>query len=119
MTDSVTLEVDGREVPVGVEVARTRRARRRGLLGRDVPHGVLVLAPCRQVHTIGMRGEIEAAFCGADGTVRRVFRLVPGRISPWVRRCRFVLEAPPGLLSRWGVRAGSVVRVREHAGHES
>ena len=30
--------------------------------------GALVLRPCRQVHTIGMRFPIDVAFCAADGT---------------------------------------------------
>jgi uncharacterized membrane protein (UPF0127 family) len=113
------LTVDGRPLPVHVEIARTRKARRRGLLGRARLDGVLVLAPCRQVHTIGMREAIEVAFCRFDGVVVRVVTLTPGRVSRWVRRCRFVVEAPAGLLSCSGVRAGCVVAVREHASHES
>ena len=37
------------------EVATGRRARRRGLLGRHAVDGVIVLEPCRQVHTFGMQ----------------------------------------------------------------
>ncbi len=108
------------ELPgVLVEVARTRAARRRGLLGRDGIDGVLVLEPCRQVHTIGMRFPVDVAFCDRSGVVLRVVTLRPGRVSRPVWRARFVLEAEAGALVRWGLRCGDVVQVREHAARES
>ena len=53
--------------------ARGLLLRRRGWLGCD---GVLLLAPCRSVHTIGMRHEIDIAFVGGDGGVLRSERKV-------------------------------------------
>ena len=50
-------------VLASAEVATTRRARRRGLLGRDGVDGAFVLRPCRQVHTFGMRFPIDVAWC--------------------------------------------------------
>ncbi|MFA5882884.1 MAG: DUF192 domain-containing protein [Acidimicrobiia bacterium] len=108
----------GRTV-VAAEVARTRTARRRGLLGRDGIDGVLVLVPCRQVHTIGMRFAIDVAFCAADGRVLRVATMQPGRVSRPVVRARVVLEAEAGAFGCWGLRCGDVVEVREHAGRDS
>ncbi len=37
------------------EVAASRGQRTRGLMGRDEFEGALVIRPCRQVHTFGMR----------------------------------------------------------------
>ena len=51
------------------EVAVTRRERARGLLGREDLEGVIVLRPCRQVHTFGMRFPIDVAFCDRYGFV--------------------------------------------------
>jgi uncharacterized protein len=99
-------------------VATTRRARRRGLLGRDGIDGALVLRPCRQVHTIGMRFSIDVAFCARDGRVVRVMTMEPGRVSAIVWRSRFVVEAAAGSFEQWGVRRGSTVVVRESAGDE-
>ena len=48
------------------------RSRRRGLLGRDHVDGVLVLRPCRQVHTFGMQFPIDVAFCDRYGFVLHV-----------------------------------------------
>ena len=71
------------------EVAAGRPARRRGLLGRDGIDGVIVLEPCRQVHTFGMRFPIDVAFCAADGRVLRIVaEMVPGRVSRVVWRAR-------------------------------
>jgi len=107
-----TLWRDG--IPLGpVEVARSRRARRQGLLGRDGVDGALVLRPCRQVHTIGMGFPVDVACCASDGRVLRVTRLAPWRVSRPVLRSAFVVEAEAGAFVRWGVRAGSVLAVEE------
>jgi uncharacterized membrane protein (UPF0127 family) len=105
-------------VQVTAELATTRGARRRGLLGRDRIDGALVLRPCRQVHTIGMRFPIDVAFCARDGRVLRVVTMRPGRVSRVVWRSRFVVEAAVGSLEQWGVRPGSTVVVRESAADE-
>lgn len=49
-------------VLASVEVAATRRARRRGLLGRAGIEGALLLAPARCVHTARMRFAIDVAY---------------------------------------------------------
>jgi uncharacterized membrane protein (UPF0127 family) len=101
-----------------LELATTRAARRRGLLGRDGIDGALVLRPCRQVHTIGMRFSIDVAFCGRDGRVLRVTTMRPRRVSRIVWRSRFVVEAAAGSFEQWGVRRGGTVVVRESAADE-
>jgi uncharacterized membrane protein (UPF0127 family) len=108
----VWLVRDG-EVLAAAELASTRRARGRGLLGRDGIDGAIVLRPCRQVHTIGMRFPIDVAFCGADGVVRHVARLRRYRISRPVLRAAFAIEAEAGAFERWGLREGDRVEVKE------
>jgi uncharacterized membrane protein (UPF0127 family) len=67
-----------------VELAVTRAARRRGLLGRDaldVSAGMM-LAPCVSVHTAFMRFPIDVVFVDRDGVVRKIVRdLKPWRIA--------------------------------------
>jgi len=116
---TASLVVDGRPVPVAAVVARTPATRRRGLLGRDGIGGVMVLEPCRQVHTIGMRFPVDVAFCDRSGRVLRVVTVRPGRVSRVVWRARFVVEGPAGAFAGWGIHPGVVVAVREHAGHDS
>ena len=63
-----------------VTLALTRRGRMRGLLGKQAFDGVLVLAPCNDVHTFGMLMSIDVAFVDKHGLVTRSDRDVgPGR----------------------------------------
>lgn len=97
------------------EVAEAPSSRRRGLLGReDLPEGGgLLIVPCRQVHTFGMRFPIDIIFVDeALRVARSVERLRPGRLSPFVLRSRAVLELPPGTLERTGTRDGDRLDVR-------
>ena len=99
------------QVLATAEVARTRAERRRGLLGRDRIEGALVLRPCRQVHTFGMRVPIDVLWCDGSGRVLRLATLVPGRISRPVVRARFVVEAAAGAADRWRVRVGDTLEL--------
>ena len=94
------------EEPSGV------RGRTRGLLGRDGIDGVLVLRPCRNVHTFGMRFAIDVAFCDREGVVLRTATLAPRRISPFVMRSAITLEAEAGALARWNVKLGDRLELR-------
>ena len=99
------------EVLAAAEVAATRAARRRGLLGRDRVDGALVLRPCRQVHTFRMRMPIDVVWCADDGRVLRVATMAPGRVSRPVLRARFVIEAAAGATDRWRLRVGDPLEV--------
>jgi hypothetical protein len=101
------------EVLATVDVARRARERTRGLLGRDSVGGAIVLRPCRQIHTLGMRFPIDVAFCSPEGVVLRVATLAPWRISRVVWKSGFVLEAAAGAFERWNLRPGDRVEVKE------
>ena len=104
--------VRGEDVLASAEVAVTGKLRRQGLRGRDHLDGVLVLRPCRQVHTFGMEFPI-------DVVVLRPLRLrvarephatgpgVPVRV-PRVLRDR----GDRGSFDRWEIGLGDVVEVR-------
>lgn len=100
-----------------LEIADTRRARRRGLLGRrglDAGHGLLI-RPCLAIHTAWMRFAIDVVFIDASGTV---IRYVSG-VAPWrvaaSPRARAVVELPAGWLARRPVAVGDRLRVCEEA----
>jgi uncharacterized membrane protein (UPF0127 family) len=99
-------------VVASLEVADSRGARRRGLLGRDGIEGALMLTPARSVHTIGMRFAIDVAHVDADMVVRSVVTMRPGRLGRWRRRSRHVLEAEAGSLRRWGIEPGVTIDVK-------
>ena len=100
------------EVLAAVEIADTARSRRRGLLGRDGFEGALLLRPCRQVHTVGMRFTLDVAFCDTEGIVLRTSTLAPWRLSPIVRRAAFVIEAEAGAFDRWRLARGDRLELR-------
>ena len=84
-------------VLASLEIARTRSARRKGLLGRDGFDGALLLPRCRSVHTFGMRFTIDVAFCDRDGMVLRLVTVRPGARGAAVPRRRpQVVEADAG-----------------------
>jgi len=100
------------EVLAAVEVAETTRARRRGLTHRDRIDGALVLRPCRNVHTVGMKFPIDVAFCDRYGFVLHRSTLVPRRVSRLVWRSYFAIEARAGSFERWKLEPGDVIEVR-------
>jgi protein-S-isoprenylcysteine O-methyltransferase Ste14/uncharacterized membrane protein (UPF0127 family) len=86
-----------------LRVARTHWSRLKGLLGTaSLTSGEgLWLAPCSQVHMIGMRYALDVVFLDADRrVVCAISNLQPGKISPKVRAARSVLELPTGTVAR-------------------
>lgn len=101
------------EVLASLDVATTRRDRRRGLLGRDGVDGALLLRPARSVHTIGMRFPIDVAFCDRELVVLRTATLSRNRVTLPVLRADCVLEAEAGTFARWGLRPGDHLELKE------
>ncbi|GAA4336391.1 hypothetical protein GCM10023144_30650 [Pigmentiphaga soli] len=93
-------------------LATTFGARLRGLLGRPplAPGEALWIAPCKAVHTFGMRHALDVAFIDRHG---RIVRIVP-ELRPW--RIAFcpaaaaVAEARAGESVRGGWRHGMALR---------
>ena len=108
----MTWLVRGEDVLAVAEVAASPRRRARGLMGREDIEGVLVLRPCRQVHTFGMQFPIDVAFCDRAGIVLRLSTLAPRRVSRPVRRSSFVIEARAGSFERWKLQPGDVVEIK-------
>jgi hypothetical protein len=104
--------VRGDDVLAAAEVAVTRRLRARGLIGRNHVEGVLILRPCRQVHTFGMTVPIDVAFCDRYGFVLHATSLAPKRVSRVVLRSYFAIEAPVASFDRWNLRPGDVVEIK-------
>ena len=100
------------DVLATAEIAHTAKARRKGLLGRDDVDGALVIRPCRNVHTVGMRFPIDVAFCDRYGFVLHKHTLAPRRVSRPVWRSYFAIEARAGSFERWKLEPGDVVEIR-------
>jgi len=95
-----------RVLVASLEVAGTRAARARGVLGRPrlrAGHGLL-LPGARQVHGFFLATPLRVAFVAADGVVVAVSDLRPWRLSRWVRESTAALELPTGAAVRVGDR---------------
>ena len=95
-------------VATSVEVAATRRSRRRGLLGRDqlAVSAALILEPCAAVHTAFMRFPIDVVFVNRGGYAVKIVEDVP----PWriavSTRAHAVIEMAAGSLRRLDLSLG-------------
>lgn len=91
-----------------VEVAVTRRDRRKGLLGREAfeSSSALIIAPCFSIHTMFMRFDIDAVFVDDDGRAVKVVRdMTPWRVAV-DPTAHAVIELPAGSLRDRQVNVG-------------
>jgi uncharacterized protein len=90
----------GEVLATDVRWATSTAARTKGLLGRrSFPPdlGALIFPRTKQVHTFGMRFEIDVVFCSVEWEVLHVInRMKPGRISRIILRARYAVELPAG-----------------------
>ena len=98
-------------VALEVDVALSRAARRRGLLGRESlgANEGLLLSPCKAVHTVGMRFPIDVIFIDRDG---RAVRIVPA-LAPWriamSARAKAVIELAAGQAAASDIQVGDLL----------
>lgn len=102
----------------GETLARVWNANRyflrlRGLLGRTIPSGGgLLLTPCNDIHTFGMRYPIDAVYFDAAGRVLRVDdSLRAGKAWPAQRGAKRVLELPAGAAKERNIRVNDILEV--------
>lgn len=109
---------------MNLEIACTMRSRLRGLFGKPQFEGVLMLVPCHDVHTFGMRRPLDVAFVASDGVIVESFRNVAPRRRLRNRRAAATLEryatadpwfAPGDRIQHWlGRGANIAARTAEH-----
>jgi uncharacterized membrane protein (UPF0127 family) len=103
----------------GVETARTPMERTRGLLGTaKLPrNGGLWIAPCRSIHSFGMRYEFDALFIDREGRVVGMHpRFRRNRISRIFWNARGVLELSAGTIARTSTELGDEVVFQANGG---
>src|SRR5689334_6688612 len=104
---------EGRDI-AHVELATTARHRARGLLGRRSlpPACALWLAPCRSIHTIGMRFPIDVVYLDRDSRVIAIReRVKPFRITWGGWRARGALELAAGEVERLHIVPGQLLEL--------
>ena len=101
-------ERNQRSVATSVQLADTRRARRKGLLGRDSMRvdEAMVITPCVAVHTAFMRFAIDVVFVDRDGrAVQIVQDMQPWRMAASLKGYA-VIELAAGRVKSCGVQLG-------------
>lgn len=96
-------------VPTPFRLACTPFARLRGIRAYPTWKGVLILAPCSDVHTFGIRKSLDIAFVDRRGVVLESYRRVPPRRR---RRCRgacYTLERWAEPEEEWFERGKSIM----------
>lgn len=100
------------EVLATLEMATSRSARARGLLGRTGIDGAMLLRPAHSVHTMGMRFPIDVAYCDSSLRVVSARCMRPYRMGlPRLRAC-CVVEAEAGAFERWRLRPGDTLEIK-------
>ena len=99
---------NARVVAATVELALTRAARRRGLLGRDrLDSGhAMVIAPCSSIHTWFMRFPIDVIFVTRDGRVVKTRSAMPAWRLAMALGAYAAIELPAGAIERSAVKVG-------------
>ncbi|MCH4221304.1 MAG: DUF192 domain-containing protein [Eggerthellaceae bacterium] len=75
--------------------------RLQGLLLREERDALLLLAPCRSIHTYGMRYAIDIAFANSQGRIVEAYRDVLPKRHYRCRRACAVLERHAQPVSPW------------------
>jgi uncharacterized protein len=101
-----------------IEVAVTRRDRRKGLLGRTSldPSSALIIAPCFSIHTMFMRFDIDVVFVDEDGRAVKVVRDMPAWRIAVDPTAHAVVELPAGSLRDREVNVGDRLYLLEPSG---
>ena len=100
------------EVLATLEVAGSRSARSKGLLGRDGIEGALLLQPARSVHTLGMRFPIDVAHLDGELVVLRTRTMSRWRLGRIVLKSSAVLEAEAGTFAHWELKPGDRLEIK-------
>ena len=101
--------VNGREVAEKIEIADGFFSRLRGLLKREeLEEGEgLLLSPYNQIHTIGMKFDIDALFISKSGEIIYLKEnMEPGNVSKRVAHSHRVLELRSGSISYNDIKNG-------------
>jgi uncharacterized protein len=105
----------GGPVASKVYVADTIGSRLRGVLGRPAlaADEALVIKPCSQIHTFGVRYDLDAVFCDDRMRVLHVETVPPGRMSKRVAGADVCVELLGGRAATCGVAEGAVLHIEE------
>lgn len=104
--------IEGEEIASRVIIANTFFQRLKGLLKKkkiDDDEGLLI-QPCNQVHTLGMKFDIDVIFISKLGEIIHIeANMSPGCVSPLISKSQMVLELKSGIVSDKSIVKGKRV----------
>lgn len=109
------LVVDGAPTGVPLWVARTRRARSRGLLGTEDLAGALWIEKCPAIHTFGMRYPLRVAFVDKHGTIVALKTYKRNRLGAYHWRAAHAVEFPLPLGEQLPLHLGTRLEIGSDA----
>lgn len=86
----------------------------KGLMGRkSLAEGAgLLIEPCNQIHTFGMKFAIDTLTLDKDDVILYIdHEIQPGKIRKMVSKGRRVLELPSGTANKYMLQVGQVISV--------
>ena len=104
--DEYTVSKNGVIISEHCRIARRYFERMTGLLKHKTlePGEAMLICPCSQVHTFGMKFDIDVVFLSRDGVILEILRgMRPGRISRYVKRASGILELSSGTADENGL----------------
>lgn len=107
--DGYRVLMDGEEIAANVRIADSFIKRFKGLLfvdGISQDEGLLI-SPCNQVHTLGMKFDIDVVFLSKSGEILHTEEnMSPGIVGPSIRKCHQVLELKAGVIEKKKIANG-------------
>lgn len=116
MSKYVKAVVNGETICEKVEVADSFVKRFMGLMYRKhlEENSGLLLEPCNQIHTFGMKFSIDTITISSDNKIRYIDNSVaPGKVRPLVRGGQKVLELKSGTIEKYGLKLGDTIEFQE------
>lgn len=104
---------DEKMIAKNVSIANNFYKRLKGLLGKkelDSGEGLLI-HPCKQVHTFGMKFNIDAVFVSPLSKVVYIEHNMPrGKVSKYIKRANHVLELEGGTAKEKNILIGQTIK---------
>ena len=116
MKQYVKAVVKGVVICEKVELANNFYKRFMGLMYRKSmkENEGLLLDPCNQIHTFGMKFTIDTITISRDNIITKIDEKVePGKVRPKVKDGKKVLELTAGTSEKYGLELGDVIEFQE------
>ncbi len=101
------------QVLASLEVAEGLEARLKGLSGRSLEGGGLLLRGAKLAHSLGRRSPLDVAWLDSEMTVIGLGRIRPHAMTLPRPRAASVLLAEAGAFGRWGLAVGDSLELKE------